>query len=155
MAELTWACPECAGADEPKAREGTCPRHLIPLELGVPEPGCRLAMDTPWRRIELPDGVDVIVGRHTMTGPAAARFDHVGRRHLLVTATPTADLATIVDLQSTNGSYVDGTALAALREHPLRVGETVRLGKDEGPERTALCVLVRICDPDRTGGEPA
>jgi hypothetical protein len=148
MAKLMWACPQCGSDGKPKESEGTCGPCLIPLQ-PLPEqttPVCRLALDTPWQRIDLPDGVDVVVGRHTMARPDAARFDHVGRRHLLITAAPATDTATIVDLQSTNGSFVDDVALEPLREHPLRVGGTVRLGRDEGADRAALCTLVRLTD---------
>jgi len=71
-----------------------------------------------------PSGGEVIIGRG---GASAFRIDHksVSRKHALVR---TGDAITIEDLDSHNGTRVDGAIIAPGRATPIGTGSTIEIG---------------------------
>lgn len=162
MAGLTWECPSCPYGS---VNEGVCPTCFVMLvqpscdpPAGPTHPDRRaapvtpeypshwLALDTPWGLVDLmsPDPVEIGRGTEAMLPPAAKKFDQVSRRHLRITPDLASLSATVVDLGSTNKTYIGGVELTPGEATTLRVGQRVRLGQDEEAGCTAECTLVVV-----------
>ena len=82
----------------------------------------------------------LVVGRDKTLGfgPLLAANDLVSRRHFEVTWD--GNSAVVVDLGSTNGTYCDGDKVEPNRQHMLKNGNVLRIGK------TGPCILVKISE---------
>ncbi|WBB80614.1 FHA domain-containing protein [Micromonospora sp. WMMD882] len=121
-------CPRC-DADLPTADIPVCPACLSPLAGGLV---LRLdgGVDVRWRQVVLP-GTELVLGRDPRESPAAqvlARYDTVSRRHARVTVDRRRH-ATVTDLGSTNGTFVDDTAVPPGTTVDLPAGARLRLGR--------------------------
>jgi pSer/pThr/pTyr-binding forkhead associated (FHA) protein len=89
------------------------------------------------RRVLLPVAREVIVGRFTPTNglqpdidlDLSAELNGVSRRHLRITNTSTQ--FSVSDMDSLNGTWLNGARLQPRAEYPLRHGDKLRLGKLE------------------------
>jgi DNA segregation ATPase FtsK/SpoIIIE, S-DNA-T family len=78
-----------------------------------------------------PDGggvLDVPVGRHELgrSGPMALQDRSVSRRHALLELTPRG--ATLLDLGSSNGTFVEGERVGTEEPVPVGLGDVIALG---------------------------
>jgi len=115
-------CPDCGASLEPDAVLCTGCLRPVHRQLVV-----ELA-DAGWR-YTLGPGARLLLGRDPATSPAAGAltpFDSVSRRHAELVAGADGTL-TVTDLDSTNGTFVDGVRLPAGGSRPLPAGSTLRL----------------------------
>lgn len=124
------ACPRC-GNDLPGADVPVCPTCLTPVVGAL-----MLEFDgtTPhggrWRRVLLP-GAELVLGRdprHSPAAPILDRYDTVSRRHARVAVDRDRN-ATVTDLGSLNGTFVDDTLVRPGTVVDLRPGSRLRLGR--------------------------
>jgi hypothetical protein len=124
----TASCPYC-DAELPTANEPICPMCMRPLGGGVVlrlEPGHG---GGSWQHLIVP-GASLVLGRDPRQSPAAAvlgPYDTVSRRHARVSI-DVARRATVADLGSTNGTFVDDVQVPAGTDADLRPGCRLRLG---------------------------
>ncbi len=71
-------------------------------------------------------GYGLTVGRYPALVDAVLSDDHVSRRHLRIVSTGQG--FEVEDLNSSNGTTVNGRALEPFRRHPLSAGDVVRIG---------------------------
>src|SRR5579859_6059419 len=90
------------------------------------------------KTVTLPQGEDVIVGRFSATasaqpdvdlGPFDAEEKGVSRRHIRISY-KTARIS-VIDLSSTNGTWLNDQRLKPTAEYTLHDGDRLRLGKLE------------------------
>ncbi|MCX5064296.1 FHA domain-containing protein [Micromonospora lupini] len=114
-------CPSCGTACPPGSR--MCPHCLSVLETVL----TIALLDPPWQTV-LEAGGTLILGRDPGSPAAAALSGHdaVSRRHAAVTTAPDG-AATVTDLYSTNGTWLDQRRLEPGVRHPLRSGAALRL----------------------------
>jgi len=74
-----------------------------------------------------PDGL--VIGRHSRYCGLVLGDDSISRRHARLTIG--GERATVEDLGSTNGTFVEGKRLAAFAITPIRVGSHLRFGEVE------------------------
>lgn len=124
------ACPSC-GNPLPTADLPVCPACLTPLagalmlEFDAATPHGRR-----WRQVILP-GAEFVLGRdprHSPAAPILEPYDTVSRRHARVTVDRGGN-ATITDLGSLNGTFVDDTLVRPNTAVDLRPGSRLRLGR--------------------------
>lgn len=120
-------CPHC-GHELPDGEEHLCPACLQPLGRALV-----VQLETSsggrWRHVVLPGG-SLLLGRDPRQSPAAAvlaTFDVVSRRHAQV-CMDSGGQATVADLGSTNGTFVDDEPVRDGVAAPLRPGSRLRLG---------------------------
>lgn len=160
MAAMTWRCPVCgyksdregmcprhrrlyvldvpspppAGTDTADlgATSRTEGDPVVPDRPTVP-PTERLALRMPWRQqINLPDEGELELGRSSTefhAHPDATAALQVSRRHALFYRDMHGELF-VRDLDSANGTYVDGVPVEAGSSVRLRSGQRLRLGLD-------------------------
>jgi RNA polymerase subunit RPABC4/transcription elongation factor Spt4 len=118
------ACPNCGHA-LPDDTGPVCPGCLTPLTGALV---VRLVNPAgSWQHRILP-GAALVLGRDPDSSPAAgalAASDAVSRRHAEIKVGPGAE-ATITDLDSTNGTFVDEVRVCGSAE--IRAGTRIRLG---------------------------
>jgi hypothetical protein len=118
------ACPHC-GAGLSRADTVVCEVCLTSLGGALV---LRLGGDSGWRHEVLPGG-SLLLGRDP-TSPAAAvlaRHDTVSRRHARVSVDH-SHRASVTDLDSTNGTFVDDVPVRLGTPVELRPGARLRLG---------------------------
>lgn len=110
-------------------------RELGPARLGKTRE-VLLLIETGLRRIELRNDVSYLLGRfskskpganHIDLDPFAARDRGVSRIHAQIHMQD--NMLYITDMDSTNGTYVDGIQIQAHQEHKLRQGSNIILGR--------------------------
>lgn len=79
------------------------------------------------RLLGSPDGL--VIGRHSRYCALVLGDDSISRRHARLTVG--GERATIEDLGSTNGTFVEGKRLTAFAVTPIRVGNRLRFGEVE------------------------
>lgn len=138
-------CPVCFSIPVPKTAEPTVP--VVKASGGgpcadpdcatggtPPAAGCRACglkgagatgLRFPWGPVPVRAGVPLVIGREG--SPIADRLDgysNVSRQHAKVSSDGTT--LTVVDLASTNGTYVNDEKIPPHAERPLRPGDRVR-----------------------------
>lgn len=91
-----------------------------------------LRITFPAGNVEVPAGTSVLLGRDPAESLVAAAFEdceNVSRRHALVRVDD-AGRATIMDENSTNGTFVNGDRLLPGLEVRIVDGDTIRLAAD-------------------------
>ncbi|GGM76363.1 FHA domain-containing protein [Dactylosporangium sucinum] len=148
MAAVTWVCP-IGGCPVRQGRPGSCPDDLVQLvrertepeePVADPAPGAAgegdaapptgLALDCPWGQlIDIP-AEDLEIGRSSpaFRGRGIDPYDQVSRVHARLSWQH--GRLTVVDLDSANGTYVDGVKLIPGEPAVLRPGQQLRLGLD-------------------------
>lgn len=110
-------------------------RKLGPARLGKIRE-VLLLVETGLRRIELRNDVSYLLGRfskskpgsnHIDLDPFGARDKGVSRIHAQIHMAN--NRLYITDMESTNGTYVDGTQIAPNQQHQLRQGSNLILGR--------------------------
>lgn len=104
-----------AGAGAAAAADRSCPRLVLPNRTSV----------------NIPTGETVVLGRHSSDPVVAAALelhDQVSRKHAELRVD--GQTATVTDLGSTNGTFVNGRAVADKATVPLAGGVTIRFGKE-------------------------
>ena len=143
-------CPKC-GASNPadskfcsdcgeKLREAPAPEPTIPTPTPTPpptptpKPSVAKLVTATGQEIALPGKAEIIIGRTDVgvvadidTTPFGGHPGGVSRRHCKITVQE--DQYSIEDLNRTNGTFVDGTRLAANTPTPLQNGAQIVLGK--------------------------
>jgi len=111
-------------------------RPLLPLAPTEPELTFMILVSGGVKPVTLPYGEPVTVGRAEREGNLRPHIDlslygameyGVSRLHARIQYTPEAPM--IVDLGSTNGTYLNGHFLLRDQPHFLRYGDELRLGK--------------------------
>jgi hypothetical protein len=123
----TGSCPYC-DAELPTTNEPICPACLRSLGGGLV---LRLEADGggSWQHVIAP-GASLVLGRDPRQSPAAVvlgPYETVSRRHARVSI-DAALRATVADLGSTNGTFVDDVQVPAGTDADLRPGSRLRLG---------------------------
>lgn len=125
----------------------TVPIPTQPLSPAADGPAVQFEGDDPFgqslyltlplgRRVELQVGDTLLIGRHpdSPVSNDLAKYDSVSRRHAEVQNRPAG--AVILDLNSTNGTKVDGRCTTPGEPFPLAEGSRVQLS-NENP-----CVMI-------------
>ncbi|MBM3238177.1 FHA domain-containing protein [Candidatus Poribacteria bacterium] len=129
-------CSECgAKLREAPVSEPTVPTPTpTPPPTPTPKPSVATLVTATGQEIALPDKAEIIIGRTDVgivvdidTTPFGGHPGGVSRRHCKITVQ--GDQYSIDDLNSTNGTFVDGTQLAANTPTPLQNGAQIVLGK--------------------------
>jgi hypothetical protein len=148
--------PAPIGSPSPTKRPTLPPRHLPPLPdqpVGQPTPPvppvqpapasartvlapARLVVAASGAALALPNSAQALIGRADKVSnfyPDIDLIDHgaldggVGRRHLRLAVQNGQVVAE--DMDSTNGTMINGQKLAPRQPHPLHDGDTIQLGK--------------------------
>ncbi len=160
-------CPQCLQlyiADVPEAAEadraagnggpgGAQPAQLdaVPRPASTPVPPTeRLALRMPWRQqINLPDTGELRLGRSApefRENPDARSADQVSRWHARLYRDEHGDLY-VQDLESANGTYVDGAQVEGDVPARLRSGQVLRLAMD------VECAILRLNEHGEPEGD--
>jgi hypothetical protein len=121
-APATWQCstPACGGYDVPVGDEcplcGRSESRPVRVRLVGATFDLVLAGDGPW-----------VLGREATDSPQLVEAVTVSRLHVSVARAD--DGFTVSDLESTNGTYVDGVRVARGGDAPLRPGSRLGLGR--------------------------
>jgi pSer/pThr/pTyr-binding forkhead associated (FHA) protein len=111
----------------------------LPGPVSVP-PTERLALRMPWRQqVNLPDEGELVLGRSSEVfrrDTAARAATQVSREHARFYRDTRGELY-VEDLQSANGTYVDGVPVQD-RPSLVRSGQTLRLAQDVD------CAVIRL-----------
>lgn len=100
---------------------------------GAPRP---TGEDAGWRitgdgiMIEISAGERVTLGRAGLYADQFASRDNVSGTHLLISVTESGETATILDLQSTNGTYVNGDPIEPGRDVEVHEPVSLRLASN-------------------------
>ena len=106
------------------AQRSRGPKHGVALS-GFTSGGKPLRVRLAARRFAN-QGYGLTVGRYPALVDAVLSDDHVSRRHLRIVSTGQG--FEVEDLNSSNGTTVNGRALEPFRRHPLAAGDVVRIG---------------------------
>jgi hypothetical protein len=114
-----------APGEVPGPGAGPAPAAAAPTE--------RLALRMPWRQqINLPDEGELLLGRSSPefhAHPDASAVHQVSRWHARFYRDEHGDLY-VEDLNSANGTYIDGAPVAGRPGRLLRSGQVLRLAQD-------------------------
>lgn len=166
MATVSYRCPIDPQGCPEAAEWGYCDTHSYPLQLVIPTPGpskppapapaapmpptvvqpqpvtvAELALNVLGTTLIVPTAGELVLGREEpplADVPGMAGLTMVGRRHARVY--PQAGRSWVVDLQSKNGTYLDGVRVSGTEPMALRPGQVLRLGKAGGPTLTVCSV---------------
>jgi pSer/pThr/pTyr-binding forkhead associated (FHA) protein len=99
-----------------------------------------MALTTPWRQqITLPDEGELVIGRDVeplLGHPVAHEKTQISRRHIRFSRVDNGVLR-VMDLDSTNGTYLDGVEIGS-GGAIVRPGQELRLAQD------VVCRIIRI-----------
>jgi RNA polymerase subunit RPABC4/transcription elongation factor Spt4 len=132
-AEPMAYCPNC-GNVVTDAADVICPVCGEPLPTGQRRRISPVVMRItfPTGNVDIPAGTSVLLGRdpaESLVAAAFARFDNVSRRHATVRVDDSGH-ASIMDENSTNGTYVNDDRVLPGSEVRLVDGDRVRLAAD-------------------------
>lgn len=143
MATVTWVCPddEC---EIRRDRAGLCPEHLVELAREEPpEPATEpvlpdLALDCHWGQIVdiPPEGLEIGRTSPAFRGGGIESCDQVSRKHARLSWRD--GHLYVEDLESANGTFVDGVQLTRGESRELAAGQELRLALD------VPCRIVRL-----------
>lgn len=94
---------------------------------GTPHPAGQVTLEFPWGPVAIPaEGLTVGRDFGADCGPQIEAFDNVSRRHAKITVE--TDHLFVEDLNSTNGTSVNGSVIEPGRREPLAHGDVLGFG---------------------------
>ncbi|MEH1058706.1 FHA domain-containing protein [Micromonospora sp. CPCC 206171] len=139
---MTWVCP-VGGCPVRQDRPGSCPDDLVQLVRERTEPktpaadpapaapaSSGLAIDCPWGQLVDIPAMELRIGRSSpvFRGGGIDHYDQVSRNHARLFWTD--GRLHVDDLDSANGTFVDGQVVTPGVPVALRAGQELRLGLD-------------------------
>ncbi len=122
--------------DDSPAANTVMQEYLQPHQRSSPISAAVLRLSFPTGNVEVPAGTTLLLGRdpeESLVAAAFARYENVSRRHATVTMDDGGH-ASIMDENSTNGTFVNGDRVLPGIAVRLADGDVVRLAADVSAE---------------------